>query len=93
MPPNMSDQRYARHLAYIGSINDDILNSEDIALQLIGELKEIAPNEFAEKYKLDSLDKTSLELFLVSRLGFLRAAKGIYNRGLSRVRNTRNHKS
>lgn len=83
MPPNMSDQRYARHLAYIGSINDDILNSEDIALQLIGELKEIAPNEFAEKYKLDSLDKTPLELFdeICKKRGYLlRGGESDYER-------------
>lgn len=38
MPPAFDDQALARHLAYIGSINDDILNIYEIALSLLEEL-------------------------------------------------------
>ena len=63
MPPSMENQRYGEHLAYIGAINDDILDMEGLTLKLIAELKEIAPKEFKEKYKLEDLDKEPLALF------------------------------
>ena len=88
MPPNIENQTYARHLAFIGAMNDDILHAEDLALDLITELVKIAPNEFKEKYKLDTLELTSLEIFdcICKKRGYLlrggecdyeRAAKAI----------------
>ena len=63
MPPSMENQRYAEHLAFIGAINDDILDLEGLTLKLIAELKEIAPAEFKEKYKLDDLTSEPLSIF------------------------------
>ena len=88
MPPNIENQTYARHLAFIGAMNDDILHAEDLALDLITELVKIAPNEFKEKYKLDTLELTPLEIFdcICKKRGYLlrggecdyeRAAKAI----------------
>jgi ribosome biogenesis GTPase A len=37
-------------LAYIGSINDDILDMDDIALELLGELAEKYPQYLTERY-------------------------------------------
>ena len=69
-------------------MNDDILHAEDLALDLITELVKIAPNEFKEKYKLDTLELTPLEIFdcICKKRGYLlrggecdyeRAAKAI----------------
>lgn len=88
MPPNIENQTYARHLAFIGAMNDDILNTEDLALELIAELKTIAPAEMREKYKLETVDLTPLEIFdaVCKKRGYLlrggecdyeRAAKAI----------------
>ena len=88
MPPNIENQTYARHLAFIGAMNDDILHAEDLALDLITELVKIAPNKFKEKYKLDTLELTPLEIFdcICRKRGYLlrggecdyeRAAKAI----------------
>lgn len=88
MPPNIENRVYAKHLAFIGAMNDDILNFEDLALDLIGELKRIAPNEMKEKYKLETLESTPLEIFeaICKKRGYLlrggecdyeRAAKAI----------------
>lgn len=88
MPPNIENQTYARHLAFIGAMNDDILHAEDLALDLITELVKIAPNEFKEKYKIDNLELTPLEIFdcICKKRGYLlrggecdyeRAAKAI----------------
>ena len=46
MPPSFDNQYHARHLAYIGSINDDILDMDDVALELLGELAEKEYNNF-----------------------------------------------
>lgn len=88
MPPNIENQTYAKHLAFIGAMNDDILHVEDLALDLITELVKIAPNEFKEKYKLDTLELIPLEIFdcICKKRGYLlrggecdyeRAAKAI----------------
>ena len=83
MPPSFENQTYARHLAYIGSLNDDILDIEGLALELIGELKIIAPDKFMEKYSLTSLDKEPLALYddICKRRGFLlRGGESDYTR-------------
>ena len=74
---------YAKHLAYIGSLNDDILDTEGLALELIGELKIIAPDKLMEKYSLTSLDKEPLALYddICKRRGFLlRGGESDYTR-------------
>ena len=61
MPPSFDNQYHARHLAYIGSINDDILDMDDVALELLGELAETYPNYLTERYGItDFSEKLSL---------------------------------
>ncbi len=55
MPPAFEDQALARHLAYIGSINDDILNLYEIAEVLLGELSAAYPSFLSERYGLEDL--------------------------------------
>ncbi len=43
----------ATNLAFIGSIKDDILDMEEIACNLIGEVKETYPAALIERYKLN----------------------------------------
>ena len=83
MPPSFENQTYARHLAYIGAINDDILDMEGLALELIKDMKEIAPKAFMEKYKLETRDKEGLDLFddVCKKRGFLlRGGESDYTR-------------
>ena len=83
MPPSFENQTYARHLAYIGAINDDILDIEGLALELIKDLKQIAPTAFMAKYKLESLDKEPLEIFdeVCKKRGFImRGGESDYTR-------------
>lgn len=63
MPPSMDNQVYAKHLAYIGCINDDILDFEGLALELIGELKDLCPDELKERFSLKTLDNEPIDLF------------------------------
>jgi ribosome biogenesis GTPase A len=47
------DQKAARHLAYIGSINDDVTDSEQLCACLLDELKELYPKLLKTKYGVD----------------------------------------
>ena len=73
MPPSFEDQSLAKHLAYIGSVNDEIFDMSDLCLELLGELKEKYPKELAERYKLASLKETPLEVYedICKNRGFL----------------------
>ena len=53
MPPAFENQRLAIHLAYVGSVNDDILDMDDIALALLEELAEKYPQRLAERYGIE----------------------------------------
>ncbi len=73
MPPAFENQIYARHLAYIGSMNDANLDFADLAFELIKELKEKYPSLLAEKYGLKDVEKETIEIFddICARRGFL----------------------
>ena len=83
MPPSFDDQYHARHLAYIGSINDDILDMDDIALELLGELAEKYPQYLIERYGIvDYSEKLGMYEALCKRRGFiLRGGEYDYERG------------
>lgn len=50
--PKFDDDKIARHLAYIGTIKDTILDFEELALNLIEELLENHKKELYERYKI-----------------------------------------
>ena len=53
MPPAFENQYLAAHLAFVGSINDDILDMDDIVLLLLEELSEKYPERLKERYGID----------------------------------------
>ncbi len=82
MPPSCENQVLARRLAYVGSINDDILALDEIALMLLEELWEISPQALKDRYGIDG--GTGLEMLekLCLRRGFLlRGGDFDYERG------------
>ena len=83
MPPSFDDQHHARHLAYIGSINDDILDMDDIALCLLGELAEKYPQSLTERYGItDFSNNLAMYEAVCKRRGFiLRGGEFDYERG------------
>ena len=48
--PNLSDQTIARHLAYLGSIKDEVLDASELSCQLLKELSEIKPDSIVSRY-------------------------------------------
>lgn len=49
-PPSFANQKLAVRLAYVGSLNDDILDLDDIALALLEEMQEKYPAALEERY-------------------------------------------
>lgn len=54
--PRFEDQKVGIRLALIGSINDEILNKDELALELIRFLKKQYPGVLEEKYQADAPD-------------------------------------
>ncbi len=51
--PKFEDQKVGEHLAMIGSINDEILNLEELALELITKIRALKPDALAKRYNID----------------------------------------
>ncbi len=56
------DQETFLNLAFIGTINDDVLDVGTLASDLIEKLVEIVPEELCARFKIDIKDKTPLEI-------------------------------
>ncbi len=87
MPPAFADQYHARHLAYIGSINDDILDMDDVALELLGELAEQYPACLTERYGIEDFsEKLGMYEAVCKRRGFIfRGGEYDYERGAKAI--------
>ena len=72
MPPSFENQALAVHLAYIGSINDDILDFSDLTLELLKELSVKYPQLLKTKYGIEECENP-LDAFdqICKRRGFL----------------------
>jgi ribosome biogenesis GTPase A len=70
-PPSFENQKLAVHLAYVGSLNDDILDFDDIALALLEELEKLYPDRLNERYGIEG--GTPLEMLekVCVRRGFV----------------------
>lgn len=55
--PRFEDQRVGLLLAMIGSINDEILNKDELAVELIRLLMQRCPETMTERYKLDGMSE------------------------------------
>ncbi|MCQ2387350.1 MAG: ribosome biogenesis GTPase YlqF [Clostridia bacterium] len=73
MPPAFSNQTYAKRLAYIGSMNDANIDMEDLAYELIADLKIKYPSLLKEKYSIEDLDVETIDIFnaICVKRGFL----------------------
>lgn len=55
--PRFEDQEVGKKLAYIGTINDDILNKEELALELLSQLLLSYPQPLQERYGIEELQR------------------------------------
>lgn len=77
--PKFEDQKVGLNLAFCGSIKDEILDSADLALELIRLLQEEYPDLLTERYKLEELDEDALINMeaIAAKRGFIMAGKRI----------------
>lgn len=71
--PSFDNQIHALHLAFVGSINEDILNTEELALEMIKYFRTHNPQALLDRYKLAEFlddDNEMMELIGKKR-GFL----------------------
>lgn len=62
-PPSFENQEYAIHLAFIGSLNDDILDFIELSLNLIEQLVNKDKTLIEKCYNLSIENQTSKEIF------------------------------
>lgn len=81
-PPSFENQKLAARLAFVGSINDDILDMDDIALALLGELAAKYPQRLEERYGICAGQPLEMLEGVCRRRGFmLRGGEFDYERG------------
>ena len=81
MPPAFENQYLATHLAFVGSVNDDILDMDDIALALLEELYQKYPQRLTERYGIEGgTPLNMLELVCERRQFLLRGREYDYER-------------
>ncbi len=73
MPPAFENQTFAKHLAFIGSMNDANVDSADLAYEFITEMQEKHTTALCEKYGEECADSSALEVMnaVCARRGFL----------------------
>lgn len=59
--PKFDDEKTALNLAFAGSIKDEIMDVEGLAVKLCGFLRKKYPMQFAERYKFDIDDTVALQ--------------------------------
>ena len=59
--PKFEDEIVGLNLAFTGSIKDEIMDTEELALKLVERLQETNPEELMTRYKLTELDENPLD--------------------------------
>lgn len=81
-PPAFENQTFAARLAFVGSLNDDILDVDDVALALLGELAQKYPQALGERYGVAVGEPIEMLEGVCRRRGFvLRGGEPDYERG------------
>lgn len=70
------DQLIAHHLAYIGSIRDDILDAAELAFDFLDEIRVLYPENIKERFSLETLEDDTLGVF-----GQIALKRGYKSRG------------
>lgn len=60
--PKFEDQAVGMRLAMIGSMNDDLLNIDELSLELISYLKQYYPGALAERYQVSENHERPVEI-------------------------------
>ncbi len=70
--PKLSNQKAARHLAYIGSIKDEVVDTYELSKELLAELRERYPQAIEKRYGFTACDDCEINMQNVAKSrGFL----------------------
>jgi len=73
--PKFDNEKFAKHLAYVGSIKDEIVDSYELCLEFIKEITLLDKSILENRYKIEcSIDS-------IETLGRIAAARGLMLRG------------
>lgn len=80
MPPSIDDNEKGLNLAFIGGLNDAIIDEGDLCLALIERLLAIRPSALTEKYGIEVEGKAPLAVYesICEKRGYL-ARGGVYD--------------
>ncbi|MBQ9314116.1 MAG: ribosome biogenesis GTPase YlqF [Clostridia bacterium] len=67
--PKFDNEQIARHLAYIGTIKDEILDVDELALHLIEELMQNHKKELFGRYKIDENFEYDMSYEIMDEIG------------------------
>jgi ribosome biogenesis GTPase A len=75
--PKFEDPQAGKNLAFCGSIKDEIMDLETLALELIEFLSQHYPQLLMDRYGIDSISDTSLDTMedIALKRGYIRAGK------------------
>jgi len=78
VPPAFEDQQKALHLAFIGSIKEDVLYIDELAIEVINYCRENNYERFCERYKLGDIAEDNVQVFddIAANRGYLLGRKG-----------------
>lgn len=78
VPPAFEDQQKALHLAFIGSIKEDVLYIDELAIEVINYCRENNYERFCERYKLGEIAEDNVQVFddIAANRGYLLGRKG-----------------
>ena len=66
--PKFDDKIVGEHLAFTGAVKDQILDTELLAVRLLDFLKELKPEEFITRFKLENTDLENTDSYELLRL-------------------------
>jgi len=66
--PKFEDQQVGMRLAFIGSMNDEVIIMEELACDLLNSLKELYPNAVRERYHVEWQDNMAAVLAEIARV-------------------------
>lgn len=72
--PKFEDQKVGLKLAFTGAVNDDILDSYTLALNLIDYLRLIYPNALKERYRIEFSEEAQAD-YILKEIGIARSFK------------------
>lgn len=80
MPPALENNTHGLHLAYIGGLNDAILDASELCLSFLDEMSKLYPQNLEQKYNIAVENKTPLEIYesICQSRGYLQKG-GIYD--------------